>query len=150
MKKFTKFLSVLSIGLMCVAFASCKDDEPDKTMSYDSLPKAAQSFISTYFSNARVTTVTWDKTDQTYDVTLSNRFELSFDKAGDWTDVDAPDGYLVPDGIVPAKISNYVYSTYPGEGINEIEKISTGYEVELLSGLGLLFNHDGEVIGLNN
>ena len=150
MKKTIKLFSLAALSMLALSFTSCKSDDPDETRFYDQLPTPAQTFISNYFPGIKTTTITYDKKDKEYEVYLTNGYEITFSNVGEWIDVDAPAGQTVPTGIAPATIENYVFEKYPGDGINEIEKVKVGYDVELVSGLDLLFNSSGSPIGINN
>lgn len=148
MKSITKFLSFLFISSVLALLGSCSDDK-DEPMVYDQLPEKAQTFLDTYFPSAKISSIEYDaeKDDQDYDVKLDNGYNITFDKYGDWVDVEAPEGVVIPAGIAPAAISKYVSNNYPDAGINEIEKIKTGYDVYLTNSLNLLFDTDGTYVG---
>ncbi len=139
-KTFTLILLTLAA---CVGFAACSDDK-DEPVTPDSLPAAAQTFLSTYFGGDKIQKV--EKDGNSYDVRLVSGYEIDFDATGLWTDVDAPAGKTIPAGIAPTAIEEYVANAYPGDGINEISRQSRGYEVELISGLELHFDTAGAYI----
>lgn len=138
-------LSALAI-MMVLAFASCSDDE--KNIEAGQLPSNAVSFIKAYFPDDTVTVAKQENDGKKakYEVTLASGYEIEFDHAGEWTDIDAPDGMTVPEGIIPTPITNYVAEHHPNEGINEISKESYGYKVELTTKVDLHFNKDGVYI----
>lgn len=141
MKNSLKFLSALAVSLLCFTFVACSDDE---TKEPDQLPTMAQVFIGDYFGDGSIKSVTYDKKDKDWEVKLYNGFELKFDEQGNWTLVDAPTGQVIPDGIAPEPIASYVVANYPQEGITEIEKTKSQYEVELTNGYELYFSLAGE------
>lgn len=143
MKNSFKLLSLLAICVFGLALYSCSDKEDKEPYQ---LPDAAQVFIADYFGGGSITKVVYNKDDKNYDVSLDNGFELTFDEAGNWTDVDAPAGKTIPDGIAPEPIQTYVNTNYPDDGINEIEKTKSQYEVELTNGTDLYFTLTGEFI----
>ena len=153
MKKTFRLLPILMMVLTLGVFSSCKDDKDnDEPSSPKNLPTLAKTFINTYFPDVQIRTIDYEKNSQyeDYEVTLANGYNITFDGKGNWTDVDAPSGITIPDGIAPQPIANYVADNYPNDGINEIEKNSMGYEVELVSGIELNFNPQGEFTGMNN
>lgn len=148
MKNFYKTSSALFVALLGLTFVSCSDDK-DEPIDYKQLPTAAQTFINTYFGDTSVVKITSDKdkNKQEYEVDFANGFEVTFNKDGEWIDVDAPTGMTIPDGIAPEPIANYVSTYYPDLGINEIEKVTTGYKVDLINELELEFDAQGQIIG---
>ncbi len=87
--------------------------------------------------------------DEGYKQECANGYEVSFNADGEWTDVDAPAGQSIPDGIAPQAITDYIAANYNGAGINDISLDSRGYEVELVSGVDLLFAPDGSFLGVD-
>ncbi|MDE6453520.1 MAG: PepSY-like domain-containing protein [Muribaculaceae bacterium] len=147
-----KLLFIAIAAVIAVGFAACSDnDDDDRFIALSQLPGNAQSFISAYFGGADVFKVTTEnKSSGTeYKVTFRNGYEVEFDATGSWTDVDAPSGRTVPVGIAPAAIQNYVDTYFPADGINEISRDYRGYEVELLSGIDLTFNPDGQLVEID-
>ena len=145
MKKHLRFLSaLLAVVVGTTLLTGCGDDK-DEPVSSGELPVKARTFIGQYYPTARIVSTTKDKDD--YEVTLSEGTRIDFDKAGEWTDVDAVTGMTVPSGFYPAPIDNYVSTTYPGSGINEISRETYGYEIELLTGTELKFNSEGAFSG---
>ncbi|MCH5229036.1 MAG: PepSY-like domain-containing protein [Muribaculaceae bacterium] len=151
MKKFLQFIRpAIFIAILGLTFASCSDDK-DEPIDFNQLPTISQNFIKTYFTNVEIVNIIYekDKNNHEYEVDLENGFELTFNKEGDWTDVNAPNGQTIPDGIAPESIANYVSENYPDYGINEISKEKNGYDVELTNGLDLNFNLQGEFTGID-
>lgn len=145
MKKILRILPLMLIAVMGAALWSCSDDDPEIVQN---MPSAAKTFISTYFPSANIMAVHKDK-DDNYEVKFSNSFSIDFNKSGEWTEVDAPTGQTVPTGFYPAAIDTYIASAYSGAGINEISRISRGYEVELTNGSDLFFSADGSLLGID-
>lgn len=151
MKKTFKWIPALLVAFLSIAMFSCSDDDEDQPITYDQLPAMSKDFIKTYFSGEEIVSVTFDKdkNNKEYEVLLRNGFDLSFNTSGEWISVDGPLGATIPDGIAPQPIVNYVSTNYPNEGINEIEKVKTGYEVELTNGYELNFNQNGDFVSLD-
>ena len=147
MKKLLSVFGLASLCLLLVTFVSCSDKNDDEPVAPDQLPGAAMQFIQNYFPGTTISNIEYDKKDKEYEVYLSNAYEITFDQAGTWQEVDAPDGYAVPEGIVPEPILNFVALEYTGQGINEIDKTTYGYHVELINGMDLKFAPNGEFIG---
>ncbi len=146
MKKILKLLPLLLIAVMGVALSSC-DNDKDEPISSTQLPSKATEFISQYFPSASI--VSAQKDNDEYDVTLSEGTKIEFNKDGEWIDVDAAVGKTVPSGFYPVEIDNYLSQNFEGQGINEISKVTRGYEVELLSSTEILFGPDGSFIQID-
>lgn len=145
MKKILRLLPLLLIAVIGLGVTACSDkDEP---VSPEQLPLDAQVFLSTYFPEATV--VTSVKDGDEYEVVLSDGTRVDFNKKGEWRDVDAAPGMTLPSGFYPVEIDNYVTANFGEDGINEISQEARGYEVQLLSGIELLFSYTGEYLGLD-
>lgn len=150
MKKLLKSFAIVAVLILGASvLASCHKDE-DKTIAYDMLPAQAQTFVAKYFPGIQVLTVTKEHSTELgqYEVKLKNGVELEFDGAGEWVVVDAPAAMIIPTGIAPAKIQDYVTTSYPGYGINEISRSQFGYETELTNGIELVFTLSGDFVGI--
>lgn len=124
---------------------SCSDD--DEVITDKSLPAEAKAFLSSYFPSETIYSATKDHDE--YDVVLSDGTEVNFYKSGEWKSVDAIDGKTIPSGYYPSQIDDYVKENFEGNGINGIEKEKRGYEVELVTGVDVLFSQTGEYLGLD-
>ena len=132
MKKFIAFIGAMLAGLL--VFQSCEEHK----ISPDKLPEAAKTFI-TFAEKEK------DDGVVKYNVRLSDGTEIDFDKDGVWTSVDCEFSVL-PDGILPASISEYITANYPQAKAYKADKELGGYEVTITGGLELLFNSAGEFI----
>lgn len=144
-----KFIFISLVTLLTATVCACSDD--DEPINPIQLPESAQTFLAQYFSGYEVKRVEKEGKhgDTEYKVTFTNGYEVEFDAIGEWTDVDAPDGRTIPDGIAPAVISEYVVNYFPNDGINEISRDYRGYEVDLVSGVDLTFAPDGTLIEID-
>lgn len=149
MKKLLKFLPMLLVAVFGVtAMSSCSDDDDkDQSIAISMLPNSAKDFVTKYFSNAVIVSAKVDGNE--YEAVLSDGTRIDFDKTGSWTDVDAPRGKTIPTGFYPEAIDTYVAANYAGVGINEISKETRGYDVELVSGVDLVFSTTGEFIAVD-
>ena len=146
------FKLFLPTALCLFAFnllVSC--DDKDQPKDPDQLPDMAQVFIADYFGGQNITKVTYDEKNKDWEVYLDNGTSVTFDKDGNWTEVEAPALKTIPFGIAPEPIGNYIKANYDGYGINEIEKNSYRYEVVLTNGQTdgpeLFFSLSGEYQG---
>lgn len=140
MKKFT-FALLLLIG--AISAASAKD-----TFLHDAsvLPKAAQTTIANNF-NAQVSLVKIDKEFgrvSEFEVILTDGTEISFDRDGNWENIETAATKAVPAAFIPKTISNFVANKHAGTKIVSIDKERNGYEVELSNGIDIKFNRAGE------
>lgn len=152
MKKTIKLLALALIGIMGVAMAACSDDDKKESVEASQLPAKAIAFIGAYYPGVEIASVVKDTDDGCveYDVYLKNGAEIDFTYDGEWKEVDAPAGAVIPEGIAPAATADYISENYPDNGINEISKTRTGYEAKLLSGLKIAFNEYGNFIKILN
>lgn len=144
MKKAFVLLGVLFAAL--VLLQGCDE----RKISVKRLPEPARTFIGKYFTGVTIVSAEKEKDDGkvSYSVRLSEGTELEFDKAGFWTDVDC--GFSVlPDGILPEDIAEYVESSYPQETVYKVERKAGGFEVALTGGAELMFNAAGEFIRIS-
>ena len=148
MKKFFKFMPMLLVAVLGFATWSCDDDDDkDEAIAITMLPDSAKEFVTTFFSNAVIVSARVDSNE--YEAMLSDGTKIEFDRTGVWTDVDAPRGKTIPTGFYPSAIDTYVAANYSGNGINEISKESRGYDVELVSGVDLVFDYNGEFVAVD-
>ena len=140
MKKIA-FLLLIIAG--AVTAANAKD-----VYAHDAsvLPVAARTTISNNFK-AKVSVVKIEKDfgrANEYEVTLSDGTEISFDRAGNWENVETNKNKSVPATMIPKNIRDYVAKNHSGTRIVGIEKDRNGYEVELSNGIDIKFTKTGE------
>jgi hypothetical protein len=136
---------ILGLLITSCVFISCDDDD-DVAIQRSDLPKTAQTFLDTHFPGAEMS---WGERDNdSYDVVLSNGFEIDFLLTGEWDDVDGR-SQAIPQTIldlIPASIIQYVDVNYTGRIIVEINKEGYGYEIGLKDGLDLKFDTTGKFL----
>ena len=122
----------------------------DKVITADKLPATAGSFIDRFFHEATVSNVKKDseffKTH--YKVFLQDGTEIEFNSKGEWEKVDGKRG-TIPAGLIPAAVSEYVQSSFPGQNIVTIHKEKYGYKIELANELGLKFDKNGKLFSVD-
>lgn len=146
MKKIVLILMMI-VGLNSVAGA--KD-----TVTRDSsvLPQAARTAIANNFKS-KVSLINVEKTlgaVSEFEVILSDGSEITFDKNGNWKEVDVPRGKAVPAGFIPAGVKDYVQQNHKGQKVESIDKDRQGYDVELSNGIDLKFDKDGKFLRYDN
>lgn len=145
-----KILFTLSLLVASFAFVSCDDDDDEVVITANELPAVSQTFLATHFPGHTANYVTRD--NDSYDVYLSNGFEVDFYLSGDW---DSVSGHTmeVPASVIaliPAAIPAYVATNFPTLFIVEVNREPYGYEIELNSRLELEFDATGNFIRIDN
>ncbi len=138
-----KIALMLLIAIGAVSAASAKD-----TYAHDAsvLPKAAQTTIANNFKS-EVSLVKIEKDFgrvSEYEVILTDGTEITFDRDGNWDNVETSSAKSVPSAFIPKGISNYVEKNHKGARIVGIDKERSGYEIELSNGIDIKFNKAGE------
>lgn len=153
MKKYILAFSLFTfIGFTTI---SCNNDDDTNTevINYSTVPENSKRFITDYFSNNTITVVEKKRTANTngavYEVKFSNRDEIEFDVNGDWVKVEAEGRNAIPTGFILPTIVNYVTTNYSTFSINQIEKNTFGFEVELTNDLDLIFDKNGEFVRID-
>ena len=128
---------------------SCDKEE---LISTENLPATANTFLSEYFADVKVLSVTREKEGTTtdYQVLLDNGIEVKFDKNGNWDEVEAlTDTDAIPTSFIPEAVVTYVQENYENAGINNIDKEKNGFDVELTNGLDLIFDTNGQFVRID-
>lgn len=123
----------------------------DKPVTVNQLPAKAQTFLTTYFKDAKVALATQDTElfSKSYDVVFNNGDKVEFDKSGEWTEVRCRlTG--VPAELVPAPITTYVKNLYPDTQILQIERDTRGYEIKLSNRLEITFNKQMQPVDIDD
>ncbi|ROT19144.1 hypothetical protein EEL53_11095 [Muribaculaceae bacterium Isolate-114 (HZI)] len=145
LNKMKKLLMVLAMLIGIAGYGFAKD-----IYAHDAsvLPKAAQSIIAKNFK-AKVSVVKMDKDFgrvTEYEAILADGTEISFDRDGNWDNIEVNKSKSVPAALVPKGIRNFVAKQQPGQRIVGIDKERSGYDVELTNGIDLKFNKAGQFI----
>lgn len=144
---------ILSLLFCSALFVATGCEKEDQMVSKDSLPKEAKTFLSTYFADYEIVTVTKEfgkfRADG-YNVFLKPSGIIEFDRHGSWESVEI-DNFIIAEGIIsvipeeiiPDATLAYVKSTFVDNIIVGISKERYGYNIELRNGLEISFNTDG-------
>ena len=90
-----------------------------------------------------------DVLSKSYDVIFTNGDKVEFDKKGRWTNIDCEHS-VVPAGIVPQSIKEYVQKQYPSAKIIKLELTDRkGYDVELSNDVEIEFDKKFNVIDID-
>ena len=115
----------------------------------NNLPDVANFFISHVFPER---TIIMMDGGRDYDVLLDDGTEITFDKHGDWEDIDASKSvYGIPLTILPNAIAKVVNLKFPGEKIINMEHDTDDNEfsVEMEKGGELKYNSAGTIIDID-
>ena len=117
------------------------------------LPSLAQNFLEKHFLRAdeemptEVIAIVKDE-DNEYDVTLSDKTAIHFDRRGNWTEIKGAKKKDLPASFqetLPSSLTRYIATNYEGQIIRKVEKKSFGYRVRLNkpNNVELSFNDNG-------
>lgn len=134
---------VVSMFSMSLLFAQSGSQE---------LPQNSRDFIAQHFASESIASVQvedswlpWDNDDM-YEVHFSSGLELSFNKAGEITEIDAAKDQQLPMEVLPAEIQSYVGSNYQNAAVSSWEKDGKDQDVELSNGVDLEFDKNGKFV----
>lgn len=141
MKKALVILCTLLIGI------SVRAADLHRIITFEELPIKAQEFVTTYFSSQSILFVRMevDVTKTEYTVRFENGMEIEFNSTGDWEEVESH-AECLPTGFLNENILNYLTQNYPNCCVHEIAKGRYKVEIELNTGLELVFNKNGEFL----
>ncbi|MCM1320128.1 MAG: PepSY-like domain-containing protein [Muribaculaceae bacterium] len=140
-----KILLTLMLMVSVVFIASARDNY---THDENVLPTAARTVLKNNFKgNVSVIKVDkdWGRVSE-YEVILTDGTEVTFDRAGNWTDIESSMKSNVPDSMVPQNIRNWVKQNQKGTKIVGIEKGRGGYTIELSNGVEAKFSTSGSFV----
>ena len=127
---------------------ACADNY--QPISQTQLPEKAQTFLSTYFPEAKISLVRKeiDVMELTYDVIFTDGCKVEFDRKGNWTEVDCLT-HTLPAGIVPEAIGKVVNTHYPGAEATKIERNHREIDVKLNNHVELTFNKHMQLVDID-
>ena len=107
-----------NILILFSVFATlCFPARADGIVTFDSkqLPSKARIFLMEHFPEAQISHIKIEKEFlrvSKYEVLLTNRTEVEFDRDGEWLEVEC-DRMQVPDALIPAYVSEYLGKYFP-------------------------------------
>ena len=139
------------IALACVftlVTNACADNYQPITQTQ--LPEKAQTFLSTYFPEAKVSLVRKeiDVIELNYDVIFADGSKVEFDRKGNWTEIDCLT-HSLPAGIVPEAINKVITTHYPDTKVIKIERDHREIDVKLNNRVELTFNKNLQLIDID-
>lgn len=131
---------ILALALALIAFAAVSKAD-DRPVTADQLPAAAKTFIKSYYPDEKISFVTKDDDliRPDFNVVLSNGVRIDFDNSGSLDKIEVGKT-MMPSGIVPVQISDYVSAHFPEVRIIGYEVGRRTFEVKLSNGMDLKFN----------
>lgn len=148
MKRFFVKSAFALAALLAVQTSAYADT--DKPIAVTDLPAVAQAVLNKNFTKHRIALakVESDILDKSYDIFFVNGDKVEFDRKGNWTEiVCTQDG--VPAELVPAEITKYLNSVYPGVKLVKIERENGRYEAKLANGYEFTFNKKFQVVDID-
>lgn len=139
---------ILMAVVVMLGFATAAMAKDTYSRDVNTLPKAAQTTLANNFK-AKVSVIKIDKDlgrVSDYEVILTDGTEITFDRDGNWDNIEVGVKGKVPSAFIPTAISTYVKSHQPGQKIVGIDKERGGYEIELSNGVEMKFDKDGRFI----
>ena len=91
----------------------------------------------------------WGRVSE-YEVILTDGSEISFDKDGNWENVEVNNSRSVPSAFVPAQVRKVVAGQQPGQRIVGVDRDRRGYDIELSNGIEMKFDKAGKFLGYDD
>ena len=135
-----KLMFIMASLLMTMNACSSKP----QVATFNELPAPAQQFITTYFAQSDIAWIQWERdgVSKEYEVKLNNGTWIEFYSDGALEKIDCKTN-AVPAGIVPETVVNYVSTNFPQVVIVKYQIDRRDQEVELNTGLELVFDLNG-------
>ena len=139
----------ITIAIVLASVTIAKAD--DKPVTFEQLPKAAQTFINTNFPKDKVSfaTVDDDIIAPDYEVALVNGVMMQFRNDGSLESIKSRTGNI-PAGIIPQQIINGVKGYYPDAMILEYDIDRLSYEVKLSNRMEIKFDRNFNIIEIDD
>ena len=139
----------ITIAIVLASVTIAKAD--DRPVTFEQLPKAAQTFINTNFPKDKVSfaTVDDDIIAPDYEVALVSGVMMLFRNDGSLESVKSRTGNI-PAGIIPQQIINGVKGYYPDAMILEYDIDRLSYEVKLSNRMEIKFDRNFNIIEIDD
>ncbi len=149
MKRFF-FRSALAFAVFFVGQTSAQAFN-DRPVAVGELPSNAQTVLNNNFTKHRIALAKVETgfLDKSYDVFLANGDKVEFDRRGNWTEIVCRENG-VPAELVPAAITTYLNSAYPGVKLVKIERERGRYEAKLANGFEFTFDKHFRVVEVDD
>ncbi len=123
------------------ALAVAGSVETKKPVQADRLPQAAQTFIATHCAGEVPVLVLreYDDFRRSYEATLVDGTKIKFRRSGEWTSFESH-ARPVPAALIPAQVTEYVGTNFPGAVVKHISRERREIEVGLDNRVELTFD----------
>lgn len=141
-----KRLFIAFVAFLGISVAAIASDTYAHSASV--LPKAAQTVLAKNFKSG-VSVVKIDKDFgrvSEYEVVLNDGTEITFDRNGNWDNIEVGINGRIPSAFIPSPIAQYVKANMSDAKIVGIDKERSGYDVELSNGVDMKFNRVGQFV----
>ena len=134
--------------LFTLVTSACADNH--QPINQSQLPEKAQTFLSTYFPNAKISLARkeFDVMELSYDVIFTDGSKVEFDRKGNWTEIDCLT-HPLPSGIVPKAIEKVIHTHYPNAHTTKIERNHSEIDVKLDNRVELTFNKHLQLVDID-
>jgi len=116
----------------------------------DVLPDVAKKFVTEHFPNLTILHIENKQspiTDGTvFEVELSDKTEIDFDKDGEWREVNAEDNNSVPTTFLSSKIQDYLKNNYANIKVSSVDKEMNHIAIDLANDVDLIFDKQGNFL----
>lgn len=127
-------------------------DHDEVVMQGSDLPQNAQTFVKQHFGSETIQSSIREKENDgdEFKVQLSNGIKLEFDVTGKWKKVEAGlNNQSVGALFLPQTTRDYLSKNYQNIGIESAEQDAKGIDVDLLNGVDLKFDTNGNFVRID-
>lgn len=119
--------------------------------TYASLPEDIKTFINTHFKGVSVVEIQLKTIQGVYKINMENGYELKFLAAGEWIEVEAPHGKVIPSSMLKTLLPHKSYATLEKDNmLNSVEQVNylptRGYEVGIKKIQDYFFDVNGNSV----
>ena len=139
--------TIFLLATLFIYSLTLRAEDSHRIITFEELPVKAQEFVTSYFSGQTIRFVRMEievkKTE--YTVRFESGIEIEFNSTGDWEEVESHSECL-PSGFLLEPILDFLKRNHPNACLHEIARSRHKIEVELASGLEIIFNKNGEFL----
>ena len=145
-----KRILLLAVSVFLFGLSVAKADN-DRMITKDKLPAAAQKIVNEHFGSLKISYVKEERDlfERNYEVVFTDGTKVEFLRNGDWKEIDCLYGE-VPVVVIPESIKKYISENYPDEKVLQIDRSRHDYEVKLSNRLELTFDHNFNLIDIDD
>ena len=136
-----RIMVIAAAAAVVAALAVAGSVETKKPVQADRLPQAAQTFIATHCAGEVPVLVLreYDDFRRSYEATLIDGTKIKFRRSGEWTSFESH-ARPVPAALIPAQVTEYVGTNFPGAVVKHISRERREIEVGLDNRVELTFD----------